>query len=336
MPARTPRKSSGTPATGLTVKSVARLSGVPAATLRAWERRYDAVKPARSGSGRREYSMREVERLRILGALVERGHAIGGIANLSDPALRKLLDAAGGPELTESVRRGLTRYAEVLDRRIDDALAAVIAALDRFDLPALEDELQAARVTSELRPFIFRLLVPLLIEVGLRGDRGTISIAQEHGLSAILRSQLGQSLRELLARAPRRGRGVALATPAGDLHEFGILIAALLVADHGLPVHYLGCNLPPEEFAAACRRLNAGVAALGTSPVPASELKLPLDEYLRRLDRELPRGCALWLGGPGRLDLASLSLRGSFRPLGTLEAFDRALDEYRRAEGTPA
>jgi hypothetical protein len=63
--------------TGLTLKAVSRRTGIPAATLRTWERRYGFVRPARSASGYRRYG--EVEILRILRVkhLREQGVRIG-------------------------------------------------------------------------------------------------------------------------------------------------------------------------------------------------------------------------------------------------------------------
>jgi MerR HTH family regulatory protein len=63
--------------TGLTLKAVSRRTGIPAATLRTWERRYGFIHPARSASGYRRYG--EVEILRILRVkhLREQGVRIG-------------------------------------------------------------------------------------------------------------------------------------------------------------------------------------------------------------------------------------------------------------------
>jgi hypothetical protein len=41
--------------TGLTLKAVSRRTGIPAATLRTWERRYGFLRPVRSANGYRLY-----------------------------------------------------------------------------------------------------------------------------------------------------------------------------------------------------------------------------------------------------------------------------------------
>jgi MerR family transcriptional regulator, light-induced transcriptional regulator len=61
------------------IRAVAKLTGVPLDTIRAWERRYGAVTPQRGARGRL-YSEKEVQRLKLLRDAVARGHSIGQVA----------------------------------------------------------------------------------------------------------------------------------------------------------------------------------------------------------------------------------------------------------------
>jgi len=81
------------PSARLRSGAAARLAGVPVATLRVWERRYGVVAPPKTATGQRLYSGHDVQRLRLIKLLTERGHAIGTIAALALPALEAL--AAG-------------------------------------------------------------------------------------------------------------------------------------------------------------------------------------------------------------------------------------------------
>jgi DNA-binding transcriptional MerR regulator len=62
--------------------AVARMLGMPVATLRIWERRYALSQPALSPSGQRLYSDADVQRLALVKRLVDLGHAIGSLAPL--------------------------------------------------------------------------------------------------------------------------------------------------------------------------------------------------------------------------------------------------------------
>lgn len=70
--------------------AVARMVQMPVATLRIWERRYQAVAPTTSGSGHRLYNAADVERVAVLRQLTACGHAIGSIAALPLAQLREV------------------------------------------------------------------------------------------------------------------------------------------------------------------------------------------------------------------------------------------------------
>ena len=104
------------------VGMVSKLTGLSTHTLRMWEKRYAAVVPERTEAGGRLYSDADVERLRLLHTLVQSGHSIGGIANLSDDDLRRM--AAAFPRASETSTPQL--LPDVRDRVI-----TTVAALTR-------------------------------------------------------------------------------------------------------------------------------------------------------------------------------------------------------------
>src|SRR5512133_2283339 len=109
------------------IRAVSKLTGISVDTLRAWERRYRVVEPERDERGRM-YSEQEVERLRLLRAAIERGHAIGRVAVLATDDLRALLAPAGDA-------------AQPAAADVAGDLGTLRAAVDRFDAAALRREL---------------------------------------------------------------------------------------------------------------------------------------------------------------------------------------------------
>ena len=65
------------------IGAVCRLTGLSPHVLRIWEKRYNVVEPERQANNRRLYSERDLAKLTLLKALVDGGHAIGTIAELS-------------------------------------------------------------------------------------------------------------------------------------------------------------------------------------------------------------------------------------------------------------
>jgi DNA-binding transcriptional MerR regulator len=73
--------------------AVARIAGMPVATLRIWEQRYQAVRPVTAASGHRLYSSADVERATLLRRLTAQGHAIGLLAALETEQMREMVRA---------------------------------------------------------------------------------------------------------------------------------------------------------------------------------------------------------------------------------------------------
>jgi hypothetical protein len=63
---------------------------MPVSTLRVWERRYGLTHPELTPSGQRLYSADDVRRLALIKQLTDLGHAIGSLAPLDMPQLRRV------------------------------------------------------------------------------------------------------------------------------------------------------------------------------------------------------------------------------------------------------
>jgi len=311
----------------LNIKAVSRLVGLSEHTIRAWEKRYGAITPERASTGRRTYSMAETERLQTLYRLVCRGHSISSIASLPMPNLKQLLE----PRKTEAKAEESPPPASVTD--LQATHEAILGSLRRFDFDALSPQIAKAALRFDIHSFIHGVALPLMREVGRQVDTGSMLIAQEHALSVMLRDQLGQMLKTLNTDN-HRGKKIAVATPGGDIHEFGILLSGIVAAALGWSVQYLGPNLPSEELARACAALECDVALLGTAPVPPEELKQPWKDYLRDLDDKLPKRAALWIGGAAALDgpLPRLKLRRGTEWIDSIEKLERLLQEHAEAK----
>ena len=275
------------------IRAVAKLTGLSVDTLRAWERRYEVVKPRRDDRGRL-YTQSDVRRLQLLRAAVEGGHAIGRLAALNDQQLQEMLSrSAMGTNPAERSRE----TARVLPKRSD--LQIVVEAIGRFDYAGAEQELNRLATLRSPRELIHQVAIPLMQRIGEDWQQGRLSIAQEHMVSALVRNLLG-SLVRLYARHDPPAR-LLFTTPSGEQHEFGVLSAAMLAAGGGLGVVYLGPNLPADEIVEAAKRTSVRVVALG---VVGAEAKKELINSLRRVAEELPSRTELWVGGANAESLA--------------------------------
>jgi hypothetical protein len=272
------------------VRTVTRLTGLSADVVRVWERRYGVVAPLRGPRGTRLYSADDVAHLRLLARVVRAGRAIGDVARLDRDALEALVGEAAA-DGTRGPREG------------DGAgplVGRMIEALERFDVVAIDRLLADALVTLGMASFVHQVARPLLIEVGDRQADGRLSIADEHLVSGLIRNLLSSLMR---SRGHVAGPGVLLATPSGERHEFGLLLAALLVLDAGLRLYYLGPDLPCREIVAAAAR--AGVQTVGIGVVDGGNRARAAEE-MRALERTLHPATELWLGGRDAAAVAGL------------------------------
>jgi len=286
------------------IRAVARMTGLSVDTLRAWERRYQAVVPERGDRGR-VYTERQIDRLRHLAALVANGHSIGSIAELPDAALRTLRSSAGGA-------------APALDITETIDLDPLLHAMKHYDLDAIDARITRLSVLLPPAQLIFSVVLPVLREVGTRWEAGQITPAHEHLASGIIRGVLSGLLRTMPrpARAPR----IVFATPTGERHELGLLCAAVLAAAAGYPVVYLGPDLPIADIAHAAVKAEAKVLLLsGTANAVAYD-------DVRKL-KTLADRIAVWVGGARSADLrAAIGPRA--RNLTSLEDLNRLLDRH--------
>jgi len=74
------------------IGAVAKATGINASTLRIWEHRYGLPKPHRTGGGARRYAPSEVQRLKLIKALVDVGHKPSNLSSLSIDELAEHLN----------------------------------------------------------------------------------------------------------------------------------------------------------------------------------------------------------------------------------------------------
>jgi DNA-binding transcriptional MerR regulator/methylmalonyl-CoA mutase cobalamin-binding subunit len=262
-----------------TIKAVAQATGLTVETLRAWERRYEVVSPARDTSGRRTYSASDVARLRLLRTATELGHTISRLAHLPEDDLAKLVADSGG-----QARQGPTRGQAYVERALDAALHS--------DPTGVEEILTSAIALLPPTEVVRTVISPLVREVGDRWHRGEMTIAQEHMVSDIVRRLVISVSRGYLRS--ENGPCLVLATFPGERHELGLLMCSWLAASRRYFTHYLGIDCPAEEIARFALEVEARAVLIS---IVMPEQQVPAIEQLRELAERLRGRCEIWVGG---------------------------------------
>jgi DNA-binding transcriptional MerR regulator/methylmalonyl-CoA mutase cobalamin-binding subunit len=296
------------------ISVVTRRTGLTQDLLRAWEKRYDAVRPLRTTTARRLYTDEDVERLRLLKVLVDGGRRISDVARLAGTDLRALVAEdeaqAAAPAPPRVVRpRETGDPAQVcLDR--------CLVAVENLDRQALEAAFNTGSVDLAAPRLRRDVLEPLIRIIGERWESGAWRVAQEHLATAVLRAVLW----DLIRRADPGVVGAALvvATLPGHRHDLGALLAGAVAAELGWNVVYLGVDLPAEEIAAAAHARDARVVLISLV-YPPDDARTVAE--IARLGRSLGPQVRLFAGGRAAgsyrqsLQAAGASLAGDLQGL---------------------
>jgi len=230
------------------IQSVAEMTGIPAATLRAWERRYGVPVPARSDSSYRLYSDADL-------AMIQR--------------LREMCD--GGMSPSEAARLVLEQESTVAPLPgVEDVFAPmrqrIMQAVELFDPYRLERELDRATALGTATSIVDRILRPVMTEIGTAWHEGRLSIAQEHlatdAISGVTRRLLGLVQPESFTRV------VVLGCFADDQHAFPLQALAVHFATWAWRVVMLGACTPPAAIKHAVDELRPQLVGLSCTIAP--------------------------------------------------------------------
>ena len=231
-----------------TISHAARLTGVPAATLRVWERRYGLVAPIRTDGGYRLYDERALQVVRAMSSLVAAGWAPRQAAD-------HLLSDAGG--VPQSPTPEPTPTSGDADDGLD-ALARGAAALDPAAVSVAMDE---AFSRGAFEDVVDTWLMPSLQVVGTWWRDGRVDVAGEHVVSATVHRHLGAAMEA--TRRPAAGPLVVVGLARGSHHELGVLAFSVVLRRRGVRVVYLGTDLPAQDWVNVMRRRTPAAAVIG-------------------------------------------------------------------------
>src|SRR6266498_3861826 len=193
-------------------KAVARETGVPADTFRAWERRYGVPRPQRTAGGHRLYSEQDIATIRWLRDRTEDGVNISHAVML----LSNLLDTPAAEPVNNNEVRAITVLA-----------GEFVQALVAFDLAWAERLLSEAFSVYPFEHVLIDLIQPAMVEIGACWQRGEINVVIEHFATQFVRRKLGGLMNAFEGDA-RRGP-IVLGCAPSELHDLGAMMSSLFL-----------------------------------------------------------------------------------------------------------
>lgn len=215
-------------------------SGVAVSLIRAWERRYGILRPARTPSGYRLYDDDAIARLRAVRGLIERGWS-------ARQAAAAVLEEAAAPR---------ARVIDTPERR-----STLIDAAARYDAAAVDGALDDLFGRGSFEAVIDDLVLPAAARLGDAWADGQIDVAAEHLASSAIFRRLSALFDQ--GGLPGSGPRVLVGLPPDSRHELGALAFAVALRRLGVDVLYLGADVPVESWADAATESAAQAAVVG-------------------------------------------------------------------------
>lgn len=242
------------------INVVAQKTGISAATLRAWERRYGIPVPRRTESAYRVYSDEDIALIQRLRALCDDGMSPGEAAKV---VLAEASQPAADVPLGDP-------YQQVREQ--------IVQAVDAFDPDALEMAINRALTLGSASTICEQVIVPVMVTVGELWHSGKITIAQEHLASQLLETTARKLIG--LLQPPPGSRRVLLACFAEDEHTLPLFGIALHLAQASFRTVMLGARTPPAAIRQAVAALQPACVGLSVtiSPPPHRAREL-VDAY---------------------------------------------------------
>lgn len=308
------------------IQTVSQLCGLSSHCIRAWEKRYGAIKPERTDNGRRVYSEGELNRLMMLGKLSSLGNSISLIANLPDDELARLLE-----KMTQGRVIVQTMIAAKNKQDPSVYLQNMFMALHAYKLDVLAHELNKASMDLSCKDFALEVVAALFRKVGEYVHDGRMSIAQEHTLSALTKFFIGNRIGQHYQADKTTRFKITIATPLGEFHSIGLMLASLLMVEHGINFIYLGENLPEESIADCAKATDSDAVLLAISPAFSGRTH-GINEVTSNLRRLLPAKTQIWVGGAVNQLKTNTIREAGVHSFGSLALLDTKLAQLVGAE----
>ena len=241
------------------------------------------VEPKRTESGYRLYDEISIARLRAMRQLVDGGWAPSTAAvrvrEMDDEAVAALL-AESDAETYDPTRlpAGSSEAGEALR-------TAFVEAAGALDEPAVERILDEMFARGSFEQVTSELVMPALVDLGRGWADGRVDVAGEHAAAGAVQRRLGSAF--MAAGVPRDDEVVLVGMPPGGRHDLGALAFATTLRRAGMPVRYLGADLPVADWVEAVRLTGATAAVIGVVVRNDVRAALEVGRALRRTYPEL-------------------------------------------------
>jgi DNA-binding transcriptional MerR regulator len=272
------------------IKDLENLSGVKAHTIRIWEKRYNILEPMRSTTNIRNYDTHNLQKLLNIVLLHNYGYKISRIATHSADKIELL------------VREIISEKSSK-----NHAINAFKMAMMNFDQVLFFKTYSNLLSEKSFRAVFYEVFIPLMNEIGLLWQSGTITPAQEHFISYLIKQKLLVNTEKIQVLEPTRtDRVFVLYLPENEIHELGLMYLNYEILLNGYKTIYLGESVPIESLKDMKHYFDNIVYVSYLTVQPTKE---DVNDYLQEIATEvMDANSQVWLLGriTESIDLSSI------------------------------
>lgn len=213
------------------IKDLEHLSGIKAHTIRIWEKRYNLLEPNRTDTNIRNYGIESLKKLLNITALYNNGEKISKIAKLTEE---------------EIIEKSKSLIISNNDNHILNTFK--ISAIN-FDKELFINTYNELEKENDFNYIFYEVFIPLLEELGFLWQTKTITPAQEHFISELIKQKiLVNTEKHQTSKVDKLDRVYALFLPDNEVHELGLQFLNYELTRLGYQTIYLGASVPTDSL----------------------------------------------------------------------------------------
>ena len=273
------------------IQFAANQSGLSVHTIRAWEKRYQAIIPERDSSGRRQYSRAEIDRLKKMCELTKLGNAISEIANLNDDELGSLYN--------EYIANDNDGGMPVVKREIDITITIqnLMLALYGFKLDIISHEFEKIKEHVTPKDLALKILMPLLNEINDAVYNGRLDKSQQQAIFSSIKFHVGHTLYQHMCRRNCSPFSFTIVAPEHERNEFSTMLAALLCCHHNIRFYYLGVDLGAASLVKAVEQIKSEYIYIGVTKEVHENYTHGLKDFVSDVRAGVNPNVKIWING---------------------------------------
>ncbi|MCR9182425.1 MAG: MerR family transcriptional regulator [Flavobacteriaceae bacterium] len=290
--------------TQFSIKDLEHLSGIKAHTIRIWEKRYNLLEPDRTDTNIRTYDLENLMKLLNVTYLYNHGYKISKIAGLQNKEIKNIIQESG-----------------LHDSKEIYALSELKSSMLNFDPQLFQSTFEKLEKQYNFREIFFNVFLPLLNDIGLLWQTGTIDPSHERFISELIKQKIIIQIESKFSIPPTKHEKLfVLFLPLDEIHEIGLLYVNYELLNKGYKTIFLGNNIPTKNLQHLLNHHDNIVFVSYLTVQPENE-KIP--EFINDLDEKACKGNSneVWLFGSKLLSEPTEDYPKQFRVFKSLSDF---------------